>query len=217
MLSISLYYISIVTEFTTYYTWYYIYTGCYTLSISKTSISPRGRSERGLTRKAQESKITRREKIERRQISSKTMEAWTASNMPTGADISYRYPFLFTSKYWLILEFFLSRSLISTRNKNLYWEKLLSGRELRVMPTEGTLWILIRKGILEERISVTRGPGPAKFIASSLQTRTNHESSRLTDDKMPVLLRGRPAGRRLINDDKRDENGFDLSDEWERD
>lgn len=88
MLSISLYYISIVTEFTTYYTWYYIYTGCYTLSISKTSISPRGRSERGLTRKAQESKITRREKIERRQISSKTMEAWTASNMPTGADIS---------------------------------------------------------------------------------------------------------------------------------
>lgn len=88
MLSISLYYISIVTEFTTYCTWYYIYTGCYTLSISKTSISPRGRSERGLARKAQESKITRREKIERRQISSKTMEAWTASNMPTGADIS---------------------------------------------------------------------------------------------------------------------------------
>lgn len=35
MLSISLYYISIVTEFTTYCTWYYIYTGCYTLYLRK--------------------------------------------------------------------------------------------------------------------------------------------------------------------------------------
>lgn len=77
---------------------------------------------------------------------------WKREQHPT-CQLAQIYPFLFTSKYWLILEFFLSRSLISTRNKNLYWEKLLSGRELRIMPTEGTLWILIRKGILWKRES----------------------------------------------------------------
>lgn len=145
MLSISLYYISIVTEFTTYCTWYYIYTGCYTLSISKTSISPRGRSERGLARKAQESKITRGEKDRK-----KTDILENDEQHPT-CQLAQIYSFLFTWKYWLILEFFLSRSLTSTQSKNFYWEKLLSGRGLQAMSTEGTLWILIRKGILWSR------------------------------------------------------------------
>lgn len=214
MLSISLYYISIVTEFTTYCTWYYIYTGCYTLSISKTSISPRGRSERELTRKAQESKITRREKIERRQISSKTMEAWTASNMPTGADISLslHLEVLINPRVFLVQIF-----NIDTEQEPLLRKIVIRTRATDNANRRNSMDTDTKRNTMEERISETRGPGPAKFIASSLQTRTNHESSRLTDDKMPVLLRGRPAGRRLINDDKRDENGFDLSDEWERD
>lgn len=130
--------------------------------------------------------------------------------MPTGADISLSlYPEVLINPRVFLVRIF---------NIDTEQELLLRKIVIRTGATgnangRNSMDTDAKRNTMEERISETRGPGPAKFIASSLQTRTNHESSRLTDDKMPVLLRGRPAGRRLINDDKRDENGFDLSGE----
>lgn len=92
------------------------------------------------------------------------------------------YPFLFGGRYRLILEIFGAEFLL---------RKIVDGN----YKTEGDL---TRKGLVEE--------GQDLGASGGMKTRTNriyrestvdsyepsnHESSQLTDDKMPVLLRGR--------------------------
>lgn len=206
----------------TYCTWYYIYTGCYT-SLYLQNFHFTARPQRGLAREAQESENDKREKEKERKKERHSRKRRKREQHPT-CQPTQIHPFLSLSawQYRLILRVFRVRifNTDTRESKSFYWEKSLSEWGLRRVTREKTLWILIRGGTLRRRdlLGDTRRPRVRQNLSRvHYGSRTNHESSRLTDDKMPVLLRGRPAGRRLINDDKRDENGFDLSGERERD
>lgn len=162
MLSISLYYISIVTEFTTYCTWYYIYTGCYTLYLRNFHFPARP-SERGLVREKRRTA---------KRVGGRGKDRYSRVNEGSVNSIQH-------ARCWYTYISLSLRRQVSISPRQLFGaESLLRKIVTMTVTTDKTERDLTRKGLVWRRVR-TSGlveawkPGPTEFIASPPWTRTN--------------------------------------------
>lgn len=200
----------------TYCTWYYIYTGCYTLYLRNFHFTARP-SERGwVHEKRRRAKRTSEEGGgEDEKTDTRENERGVNSIQPCQLKHIYIYPFLFGGRYRLVL-------VISVFGAESLLRKIvtITLRELQRRPREA--WYE------KDRYGGESGPrGQWRHENPDQQnlSRAHHGLVwtiepwiQPADRRQNAGASSRsPAGRRLINGDKRDENGFDLSDERERD